>query len=124
MNIPGLHHEIATLRSQAAAKARTARAPATDPRIAHEAAESADQLSARAEMLVDHLKSDAELLEGIQQLRCYLAASKHDSRGRQDVMTYLNAAAGVLLLEIGTPEAVRDFKPLPTAKPINGKKKS
>lgn len=95
-------------RAAAGAAARAARELA-DPRTAHESTVTAERLALEAEDHCEHLHGDEQLIEGILPLIHYLGTSKHKSDTRRDVMSHLKAAAGLLYLEIGTPEPQRDF---------------
>jgi hypothetical protein len=119
MKIPGLHHQISHRRAAAAAAAKQA-AEAGDPRTRHELNLTAERLVEESEMICEQLHGDEHLLEGVLHLVAYLGASKHKSDTRKDVMSHLKAAAGLLLLEIGTPEPERHFEIVKPEQPVNG----
>lgn len=122
MKIPGLHHLIAHRRAAAAAAAKEAGAT-TDPRVRHELDLTVERLVAESEQLCEQLHGDEQMLDGLLQHVHYLGTSKHKSDTRKDVLSHLKAAAGLLLLEIGTPEPERNFAIMdpPAAPPeVNG----
>lgn len=116
MTLPGLHHLIATKRAAAGAAARTGReAEATDPRMAHECAVTAERLALEAEGHAEHLHGNEQTMEGIMHQINYLTRSTHQSRCRKLAITALEEAHNWLMRENGTPEPERNFEIIPPA---------
>jgi hypothetical protein len=124
MRILGLHHSIASKRTNAGELARQSRTTSCDPRTAYEKAVEAERLAIEAEELADHAKANEEVMENANKLLHYLAVSPHKSRYRSLAMTDIESAINWLQRENGDPEQERKFEAVEVTKKINGKQKT
>ena len=103
-----LRKQISEKRKQASQLARRAQRAQTDPRDAHECEVLANKLTDEAREHEAHLKSNLQLIEGIEKLLRYLEMSKFDSRERAISRMKLQEALMWLREECG--EKTEDLK--------------
>ena len=98
------------MKRMAAGTAGRAASDTTDARTANECGVTAERLALEAEALSAHLHGNEQLIDGLTQQIGYLEKSPHKSDTRRDALSHLRAAAGLLLLEIGTREPEWEWK--------------